>query len=89
MNSSYGPSATVETPMEPGWGVYDREGHPVGLVEDVLPDEDAFSIRQAGLGLGVLGGEFVVPQRLVADSRGDAVTLNLRAAELEVYSARR
>ena len=82
-------SATVEIPVEAGQQVYDSEGCRVGLVEDVHADEENFSILQAGLPLGWLGGEFIVPQRLVVRSREDSITLNLTAAELEAHRVTR
>jgi hypothetical protein len=86
MMESYGRAATVETAVEPGWGVYDSEGGRLGLVDDVQVDEGTFTIRRAGFALGVLDGEVVVPRRLVADTGSDGITLKVSAAELGAYS---
>ena len=83
------PSARVELPLEPGWAVYDSEGCRVGLVDEVRVDQDAFTVLQAGLALGWLGGEFVVPRPLVAGTREDGITLNLTTQELEAHRRRR
>ncbi len=82
-------SATAEVPVEPGWAVYDREGSRVGLVDEVRVDQDAFTVLQAGLGLGSLGGEFVVPRPLVAGTRQDGISLNVSARELEAHRVSR
>ena len=82
-------SATAELPLEPGWAVYDSEGCRVGLVDEVRVDQDAFTVLQAGLALGWLGGEFVVPRPLVAGTREDGITLNLTTQELEAHRLRR
>ena len=82
-------SATVELPLEPGWAVYDREGCRVGLVDEVRVDQDAFTVLQAGLVLGSLGGEFVVPRPLVAGTREHGITLTLTTQELEAHRLRR
>ena len=83
------PSATAEVPVEPGWAVYDSKGCRVGLVDEVRVDQDAFTVLQAGLGLGSLGGEFVVPRPLVAGTGEHGVTLNLTTQELEAHRLRR
>jgi hypothetical protein len=86
MESRYRRTATAEAPVEPGWGVYDREGGRVGLVEDVQDDRGTFTIRQAGFGLGVLGGEIVVPQRLIAGTCSDGIRLDTSCVDLMAYS---
>ena len=82
-------SATTEVPLEAGWTVYDREGCRVGLVDEVRVDQDAFTILQAGLALGWIGGEFVVPRPLIADTRADSIILNVSAEELQSNRVRR
>ena len=82
-------SATAELPVEPGWAVYDSTGCRVGLVDEVRVDQDAFTVLQAGLALGSLGGEFVVPRPLVAGTREHGITLNLTTQELEAHRLRR
>jgi hypothetical protein len=86
MMESYGRAATVETAVEPGWGVYDSGGGRLGLVDEVHDAEGTFTIRRAGFALGVLEGEVVVPRRLVADTRSDGIILKISAAELGAHS---
>ena len=83
------PSATAEVPVTSGCSVYDSDGSQVGMVDDVGTDQESFDVRQAGLGLGSLGGEFVVPRTLVASARQDGITLNVSAEELEAHRVRR
>ena len=89
MKQSHGRTATLDLPVEPGSLVYDSEGCRVGVVDEVDTDRDTVNIRQAGLVLGWLGGEFVVPRPLVAGTCSDGITLNLTAAELEEHRLRR
>ena len=88
MQQNLGRTATLEPPVEPGWSVYDSEGCRVGVVDDVDADRETVNVRQAGLVLGSLGGEFVVPRPLVADADSDGITLNVTATELEAHRLR-
>ena len=89
MGQHHAPSTMADVPVEPGWVVYDSEGRRVGIVDDVCRDQDAVSIRQAGLILGWFGDEFVVPRPLVADAYEDSITLSLTAEELEAHRVAR
>ena len=89
MDRNLGRGATIDIGVEPGWHVYDSEGRRVGLVDDVHADRGTFSILQAGFGLGLLGGDFVVPRALIAGTCSDGITPDLTAAELDAYRIRR
>lgn len=81
-------NATLKSLMaapEAGQAAYDRNGYLVGLVDDVSPAQETVTIIQAGLVLGLLGREYVVPSRLVADCRADGVHLDLDARSLDDY----
>ena len=88
MQQDHGRTATLEPTLEPGRPVYDSAGCRVGVVDEVDADRDTVNIRQAGLVLGSLGGEFVVPRPLVADVDSDGITLNVTATELEAHRLR-
>jgi len=69
--------------IEPGWEVVDREGNPVGTVDETIGDSTDDIFNGLAVTSGVLGKARYVPAEQVAEITEGRVRLKLGGAEVE------
>ncbi len=68
--------------IEPGWEVVDRDGHPVGRVEETVGDSSVDVFDGLSIATSLLGRPRYVPSEQVAEITDGRVRLELTGAEV-------
>jgi hypothetical protein len=68
--------------IEPGWEVVDREGHPVGRVEETVGDSTVDVFDGLSIATSLLGKPRYVPSEQVGEITEGRVRLELSGAEV-------